>query len=106
LARQSQQLLGLLDDNWKRFLALPSELVAGQGQISAAALTETINRYEAVVRDPQYQALTQRPEFRATLELLRKYRELSAIVSGSLPSLPPPPATPQTGAAPGPMPRF
>jgi lipid-binding SYLF domain-containing protein len=106
LAKQSQQLLALLDDNWKRFLALPQEIVTGKGQVSSAALTEAINRYEAVVRDPQYQALTQRPEFRATLELLRKYREFSAIVSGPLPFLPPPPATPQTGAAPGPMPRY
>ena len=106
LAQQSQQLLGLLDDNWKRFLALPQEIVTGQGQVSAAALTEAINRYETVMRDPQYQALTQRPEFRATLELLRRYREFNSIVSRPLPFLPAPPSTPQTGAAPGTLPRY
>lgn len=107
LAKQSQQLLGLLDDNWKRFLALPQEIVTEKGQVSPATLTDVINRYEAVLRDPQYQALTQRPEFRATLELLRRYREFSAIVSQPMPFLPPPPvATPQTGAAPGPLPRY
>jgi hypothetical protein len=106
LAQQAQTLLGLLDDNWKRFLALPQEIVTGQGQVSSAALTDAISRYETVVRDPQYQALTQRPEFRATLELLRKYREFSAIVSGPLPFLPPPPTGVQTGAAPGPTPRY
>ena len=107
LAKQSQQLLGLLDDNWKRFLALPQEIVTGKGQVSPATLTDVINRYEAVVRDPQYQALTQRSEFRTTLELLRRYREFSAIVSQPMPFLPPPPpTTPQTGAAPGPLPRY
>ena len=106
LAKQSQQLLAMLDDNWKRFLALPQEIVTGKGQVSSATLTDVINRYEAVVRDPQYQALTQRSEFRTTLELLRRYREFSAIVSQPMPFLPPPPTTPQTGAAAGPLPRY
>lgn len=107
LAAQSPQLHALLDDNWKRFLALPTELFSPAAQPSPAALTEAIGRYESVLRDPQYQALTQRPEFRQTLELLRRYRELSSLVAGPGVLLPPPPpANPQTGAAPGPAPRY
>jgi len=106
LAKQSQQLLALLDDNWKRFLALPQETVTGAGQAQAASVTDAINRYEAVARDPQYQALTQRPEFRATLDLLRRYREFSAVVSNPAPLLPPPPTMPPTGAANAPLPRY
>lgn len=106
LAKQSQQLLALLDDNWKRFLALPQEIVTGTGLPPAAAVTDAVNRYEAVARDPQYQALSQRPEFRATLDLLRRYREISAVASNPVPLLPPPPVVPQTGAAPGPLPRY
>ncbi|NLF68054.1 MAG: lipid-binding SYLF domain-containing protein [Candidatus Anammoximicrobium sp.] len=106
LAGQSQQLLGMLDDNWKRFLALPPEAVTGKGQVSPAALTDVISRYEAIVRDPQYQALTQRPEFRATLDCLRRYRELIAVVPQPALLPPPPPTVPQTGAAPGPLPRY
>lgn len=107
LAKQSQQLQAMLDDTWKRFLALPPELVSGTAQPSPAAVTDAISRYETVLRDPQYQALTQRSEFRTTLDLLRRYREFSAIVSARGPLLPPPPATgPQTGAAPGMLPRY
>ncbi|MCU0981088.1 MAG: lipid-binding SYLF domain-containing protein [Pirellulaceae bacterium] len=103
LAKQSQQLQAMLDDTWKRFLALPPEILSGTGQPSPAAVTDAISRYETVLRDPQYQALTQRPEFRGTLELLRRYREASAIVSGPAQLLPPPPPT---GAAPGTLPRY
>ena len=106
LAKQSQQLLALLDDNWKRFLALPQEIVTGTDQAQAASVTDAINRYEAVARDPQYQALTQRSEFRATLDLLRRYREFTTVVSNPAPLLPPPPTVPQTGAANGPQPRY
>jgi len=106
LAVQAPQLHALLDDNWKRFLALPSELFSATAQPSPAALTDAIGRYESVLRDPQYQALTQRSEFRTTLELLRRYRECSAIVAGPGAFLPPPPTGPQTGAAPGPLPRY
>ncbi len=103
LARQSQQLQAMLDDTWKRFLALPPELVSGMAQPSPAAVTDAISRYETVLRDPQYQTLTQRPEFRSTLELLRRYREACAIVAGPGP-LPPPPTGLQTGTAPGTLP--
>jgi len=107
LAKQSQQLQAMLDDTWKRFLALPPELVSGTAQPSPAAVTDAISRYETVLRDPQYQALTQRPEFRTTLELLRRYREASAIVAGPAQLLPPPPPTgSQTGTAPGALPRY
>jgi len=106
LAKQSQQLQAMLDDTWKRFLALPPEILSGAGQPSPAALTDAISRYESVLRDPQYQALTQRPEFRGTLELLRRYREFSAVVANPVQLLPPPPTGPQTGTAPVTLPRY
>ncbi len=106
LAKQAQQLQAMLDDTWKRFLALPPEILSGAGQPSPAALTDAISRYESVLRDPQYQALTQRPEFRSTLELLRRYREFSAMLANPVQLLPPPPSGPQTGTAPGALPRY
>jgi hypothetical protein len=106
LAKQAQQLQAMLDETWKRFLSLPPEILSGTGQPSPAALTDAISRYETVLRDPQYQALTQRPEFRSTLELLRRYRECSAMVANPVQLLPPPPSGPQTGTAPGTLPRY
>ena len=106
LAAQAPRLHALLDENWKRYLALPTELYSTTTQPSPAALTDAISRYESVLRDPQYQALTQRPEFRSTLELLRRYREYSAVVATPRTSLPPPPSSPHGGGNLGPLPRY
>ncbi len=106
LAARNAQLQALLDDNWRRFLALPTEVLSETAPPNLPALTDAIGRYETILRDPQYQTLAQRPEFRATLETLRRYRELSSIV----PTPGPAPAAPstgvQSGANFGPLPRY
>jgi lipid-binding SYLF domain-containing protein len=98
LANSATQLGTLLDDNWRRYLALPAE-VYEVGKVPAPeTLAIALDRFDAVARDPQYRKLHDRLEFRATIELLREYAvTLSESGQGKL-SLPPPPV-----AFPGPV---
>lgn len=106
LAARNAQLQALLDDNWRRFLALPTEVLSETAAPNLPALTDAIGRYETILRDPQYQTLAQRPEFRATLETLRRYRELSSIVPTPGPAPAAPSSGVQSGANFGPLPRY
>ena len=104
LATASQKLSLLLDDNWKRFLAMPSAVYTGGAAPPVAAMNDVLKRFETVARSPQYTALTQRAEFRETYSLLQDYiKQLSAPPQGGL-RLPPPPE--QTGNAPQPTRRY
>jgi hypothetical protein len=93
LAGAAQQLQPLLDENWRRFLALPAEVFAGPNPPSAEVLAEAVRRFETVAADPRYTALVQRPEFQNTLGALVKYRQARAAAApaGQL-ALPPPPS--------------
>jgi SH3 domain-containing YSC84-like protein 1 len=75
LVGTSRQLAALLDDEWKRFLALPAELYEGPGVPSLELMEAALRRYENVRGDPQFESLAQRPEFQATFEALQKYVE-------------------------------
>lgn len=75
LVGSSRQLAALLDDEWKRFLALPAELYEGPGVPSRELMEAALRRYENVQADPQFESLAQRPEFQETLEALQKYVE-------------------------------
>lgn len=92
LARSSVQLAAILDENWKRYLALPAEVFAAGKAPPPEALAVIMQRFEAVSRDPQYRQLQERLEFRATLELLREYSTTLAEMPQGKISLPPPPA--------------
>ena len=89
LADASNRLAPLLDNQWKNYLALPAEVYAAGGPINVQSLGQSLGRFEAVARDPRYQALSQRPEFSTTHELLRRYYSLES--SRGAPALPPPP---------------
>ena len=93
----SRSLAGLnfvLDENWRRYLALPAEIFEPGKAPSPEALGNALQRYEAVAREPQYRQLNERLDFRATLELLREYSvTLAESAPGKL-SLPPPPGNP------------
>jgi lipid-binding SYLF domain-containing protein len=92
LARSAAQLHGLLDSNWKRYLALPAEIYVPGKAPTPEALAAVTGRYFSIARDPQYRQLNERLEFRATLELLQEYGiTLTETGHGKL-SLPPPPA--------------
>jgi hypothetical protein len=89
LADSSVRLASLLDDNWKRYLALPAEIYSGDRPPPAELVNQSLARFNAVAANPQYQTLWQRPEFQETMSLLKRYAA-SQNGSASLP-LPPPP---------------
>jgi hypothetical protein len=93
LGRSSLQLSAVLDENWKRYLALPAEVFAAGKAPAPEVLNATLQRYESVARDPQYRQLNERLDFRATLELLREYSATLAENNQGKLSLPPPPGT-------------
>jgi lipid-binding SYLF domain-containing protein len=89
-SRAAGALNPLLDDSWRRYLAMPVEVYRG-GQPSPAAIAGALKRYDGVAADPQYRALSERPEFQTTHALLRAY--LDALTASRNPQLvlPPPP---------------
>lgn len=89
LSHGGQQLSGLLDDTWKRYLALPAEIYQGGKHPSLESVRAALAQFDAVSSRPQYRALSDRPEFQTVHALLRKYAE-SLSSAGTL-ILPPPP---------------
>lgn len=91
LAASSQKLQNLVDNNWKRYLALPNEIYQG-GVPKQDVLQQTLGRYQSVAQNNAYQPLTSRPEFQDTYQLLQQYvQAVAASNSGTL-SLPAPPS--------------
>ena len=91
LVNSAKQLGGLLDDQWRTYLALPTEVFTGSRMPSPAALDQTIMRFDSIARDPRYQVLGQRPEFKQVMALLQQYKQQVASHSTPLGQLPPPP---------------
>jgi hypothetical protein len=89
LADSSRRLSALLDENWKRFLALPPEVYATDRQPNAEALKLSLSRFNMVATNPQYQTLVQKAEFQETFNWLKKYVAVAA--SPPTVALPPPP---------------
>jgi lipid-binding SYLF domain-containing protein len=89
----SDQLSRVLDDSWKRHLALPADIFAEAGQPSKAALESALARYDNVARDPKYSALAKRAEFQAARLALQQYAE----ALDEQPSIIPLPAPPDGG---------
>jgi hypothetical protein len=90
LSEASRRLSPLMDESWRRYLALPAEVFSPASQPSSETLAATLARYEQVRKDPRYRALAERVEFRTTFELLQRYEQSLRPVT-SLDSLPPPP---------------
>jgi len=90
LADASRQLDVLLDEAWKRYLALPPETYIEGQEPPVASLSQALVRFDNVAKTPHYLALAQRPEFRTTHELLRKYVNIQTQRAATL-GLPPPP---------------
>jgi lipid-binding SYLF domain-containing protein len=90
LSSAAPQLYGLLDPQWQSYLALPLEIFHGEAVPSPEALRLSLERFDAVAANPQFQPLAQRPEFQTLHGLLRQYVNLRN--SGDQPlALPPPP---------------
>lgn len=96
LAHDAEALFALVDPQWQKFLALPSEVFSGSAAPSVASLQAAAQKYDRVAQDAKYQALAQRPEFRAAHTHLHQY--LQALEPPASPQLelppPPEPATP------------
>jgi lipid-binding SYLF domain-containing protein len=90
LDRASRQLAANLDENWKRYLALPPEIYTPNQIPNPQTLEQAVSRYEDVARRPEYVALQSRPEFQDALRSLRRLREVRTATNTSL-DLPPPP---------------
>jgi SH3 domain-containing YSC84-like protein 1 len=91
LAKAATSLSPLLDDSWRRYLALPAEVFQSGQRPSVESLAVAVERFNAVSRNRQYQALTSRPEFHATHSALQSlYEDLRAAGAPHL-ALPPPP---------------
>lgn len=73
VASSSDQLSRVLDDTWRRYLALPADIFVEAGQPSRAALDSALSRYEQVASDPKYAALAKRAEFQAARLALQQY---------------------------------
>lgn len=88
LAASSQRLTAIVDPQWKAFLALPPEMLTGEPLPTRETVSDVLARYRSVALSDQYAALTARPEFGETLQLLQQL--LEAIPAATV-SLPPPP---------------
>ncbi|MHB8864951.1 MAG: lipid-binding SYLF domain-containing protein [Pirellulaceae bacterium] len=89
LADSSRWLAAILDESWRQYLALPAEVYRTDHLPPADALRQSLGRFDRVAANPQYQLLTQKPEFQRTHALLKKLSTNRAPVS--LLMLPPPP---------------
>ena len=90
LDTSSRQLSGTLDENWRRYLALPAEVYTPNSVPNPQSIQPTLARYEEVTRRPEYAALQARPEFQETLRSLRRLAEVRTAANTRL-ELPPPP---------------
>jgi lipid-binding SYLF domain-containing protein len=86
----SRQLVVNLDENWRRYLALPAEVYMPGRVPTAQAIQPALARYEDVARRTEYAALHARPEFQTALNSLRRLSEVRTAAKSNL-SLPPPP---------------
>ena len=98
LVESTRHLHSMLDANWRNYLALPADALNGQPQ-NLDGLRLMLARFDKVAANPQFASLAQRPEFRTTHDLLKRYvaaLDPAAPAPASI-TLPPPP----TGSVPG-----
>jgi hypothetical protein len=104
LASASQRLESIVDDNWKRYLALPPSIYTGGAAPPQQSMNDALNRFNAITQDPRYAALARHPDFRETHTLLQSYIQQAGPKTEPGLLLPPPPG--QAGAAPLPSARY
>ncbi len=84
LCAASAGLRAGLDDHWGKYLAMPADLFAADRQPSDAEMAAALRHYDMVAQSLQYRGLTDRPEFRATYDLLRRYMAARAASPRSI----------------------
>jgi len=93
LETASRQLAATVDDSWKQYLALPREVYFPNQVPKPQETQQALQKYEGVARNPQYAALSARPEFQQTLTALRKFGDVrtASTTSSATLTLPAPP---------------
>lgn len=76
LAQSARGLGGMLDESWREYLAIPEGVFSGVGLPSVASLRQSLQRFDAVASDAQYELLQRQRDFQQTHALLRAYLEL------------------------------
>jgi SH3 domain-containing YSC84-like protein 1 len=82
-----------LNDDWRRYLALPPELSTPGRLPDPRAVRTVLDRFEVVSRDPRYRTLSNQAEFIATRDALARYHETLTAEKASPLNLPPPPTS-------------
>jgi lipid-binding SYLF domain-containing protein len=91
LARAAGSLNSVLDDSWRRYLALPAEIFDPRRHPTPQAIEETLARFNSAAQNPQYQALAGRQEFRTVQQLLQRLDASMRLANSRQIALPPPP---------------
>lgn len=86
------KLYALVDQQWKTYLALPSEVFSGPNPPQYEFLKPSLDRFDEVATNPKYRALAQRPEFKAAHDALKVFAREYTAVPGQQLSLPAPPS--------------
>lgn len=92
LSKNAEQLYGVIDEPWQKYLALPREVFEGSDPPRLEALQRSLNQFEKVAQSPKYRTLVERAEFQSTYESLREYTRALSEISRPTLALPPPPA--------------
>lgn len=92
LAQIAPKLFELLDDHWKRYLALPSQVFLAGEHPKPGDLQAVVSRYDVIATDSRFSQLASRPEFQSVYGALKHYQQALTVSSPAL-NLPPPPAT-------------
>lgn len=91
LADAGRRLDSLLDASWKSYLALPAEIYGPNPPAGLEGVNQSLARYNAILNNAQYRALTDRPEFKTAHELLQRYVNIRTLAPSGPVNLPPPP---------------
>jgi lipid-binding SYLF domain-containing protein len=86
------RLYARLDERWKMYFALPANLAKAPQPPDLEQLKTSLDRFDQVAGDAQYQALWQQSDFKATHQFLQEYVSLLGAESPPKLDLPPPPA--------------
>jgi len=90
LVRHTGHLHATLSPDWRRYLAVPKELLDPTAEPNLEALVALEKRFAKVASEPHYKGLADQHEFQISHELLREYiQALSA--TGPISHIPPPP---------------
>jgi hypothetical protein len=92
LAAAWQRLATMLDPAWQNFLQPPASVFAAGALPPEQDLAAALRNYNTVAADPKFAALTQKPEFVTTHQLLRELLSQRARADEANLPLPPPPS--------------